>query len=106
MSKTLATLLVLLLAVSAWAVPHQSNEAVPTGGKRSIELEELWTVGGTDDEENLFGVITQVLVDEEGLVYLLDQQLSTVSVFSPTESCCGPWAAKATAPARRATPTT
>ena len=58
------------------------NPAEPSGGEVEIELEELWRVGG-EDEDVLFGVISQLVVDDAGNVYLLDGQLSEVQVFSP-----------------------
>jgi hypothetical protein len=46
---------------------------------------ELWRIGGdTDDEDEFFGVITQLLTDAKGNVYLLDSQLNHVKVFSPS----------------------
>lgn len=46
---------------------------------------ELWRIGGdTDDENEFFGVITQLLTDSKGNVYLLDSQLNHVKVFSPS----------------------
>ena len=47
-----------------------------------MELEEIWRIGGEDDEDVLLGIITRALVDEEDNIYLLDQQLSEVQVFS------------------------
>ncbi len=45
---------------------------------------ELWRIGGdTDDEDEFFGVISQLLTDAKGNVYLLDSQLNQVKVFSP-----------------------
>jgi hypothetical protein len=46
-------------------------------------LEEVWRAGGPDDEETLFGLIADVLGDEDGNVYLLDAQLLHVEVYSP-----------------------
>ncbi len=64
-------------------VTHVRNGAEPRDGVQTLELEELWRVGGIDDEENIFGLITRVIADEEGNVYLLDTQLSQVNVFTP-----------------------
>ena len=48
----------------------------------TIELEELWRVGGdSEDEGEFFGVISDVAVGAGGDVFLLDQQLSEVKVF-------------------------
>jgi hypothetical protein len=63
-------------------VPHVKNAATPAEGVHVAELEELWRVGGEDDD-TLIGLITDVLEDEDGNLYLLDTQLSEVKVFSP-----------------------
>jgi len=60
-----------------------ANAAVPAGGVRTLQLEELWRRGSEDDEEIFFGLINQVVVDEDGNTYLLDGQLSQVPVFDP-----------------------
>lgn len=62
---------------------HLRNAATPGEGQRTLTLEEMWRVGGEDDEENIFGVIIQVLTDAEENVYLLDLQIAEVQVFSP-----------------------
>ncbi len=64
-------------------VPHVLNPAEVPGEPETLRLEELWRAGGELDEETIFGVITQGLTDEDGKVYLLDMQLSQVSVYSP-----------------------
>jgi hypothetical protein len=63
-------------------IRHVRNSATPAGGTRVLELEELWRAGGEDDEM-IFGLLTQVLGDEDGNVYLLDAQLHQVFVYSP-----------------------
>jgi hypothetical protein len=63
-------------------IPHVRNGSEPLEGTQTIELEELWRVGGDDDDELLFGMIGQVLQDDEGNVYILDRQLSEVKVLS------------------------
>jgi len=63
-------------------VPHIHNEARPAGGCETVRLEELWRVGGPDDDV-FFGLITQVRADEAGDIYLLDSQLCEVAVYSP-----------------------
>jgi hypothetical protein len=86
----LAVLAVTLVAVPAGAgeivevdgVPHVKNPATPGQGIETLELRELWRAGGEDDE-TFFGIITQVLTDDEGNIYLLDTQLSEVQVYSP-----------------------
>jgi hypothetical protein len=66
-------------------VRQVKNCATPREGTRVLKLEELWRVGGEDDEM-IFGLLTQVLGDEDGNVYLLDAQLHQVFVFSPDGS--------------------
>ena len=62
-------------------VLHITNGASPSEGIETMHLEELWRVGGEDDDV-LFGVILQVRTDEEGNIYLLDSQLAQVQVYS------------------------
>jgi hypothetical protein len=69
-------------AADADGVTYARNGAEPAQGRETLELEEQWRLGGFDDEDNIFGLITRVTADAEGNVYLLDTQLSQVSVFS------------------------
>jgi 6-bladed beta-propeller protein len=78
-----ATLILLLLASIAAAAPHVSNGPEPAEGVVDLQIEPIWEAGGEDDEDVLFGLITQVIEDDEGDIYLLDRQLSQVHVFSP-----------------------
>jgi hypothetical protein len=65
-------------------IEYAHNPAEPMDGATSAELTELWRIGGdSDGEGELFGVINRVKTDESGNVYLLDQQLNEVKVFSP-----------------------
>ena len=64
-------------------VLHIVNGAEPANGRQTLQLEELWRVGGEDDEENVFGIINKVLIDDANNIYLLDAQLSQISVYSP-----------------------
>ncbi|MBE9471596.1 MAG: hypothetical protein IMY75_05780, partial [Chloroflexi bacterium] len=64
-------------------VPHVKNGSTPTGGVQALRMNELWRVGGEDDEEILFGLTPKVCTDGKGQVYVLDSQLSQVLVFSP-----------------------
>ena len=45
-----------------------------------LELEELWRRGG-DDDDLMIGLPVEALADDEGRVYLADQQLCQVFVF-------------------------
>jgi len=62
-------------------VLHIQNGATPSQGTETLALQELWRAGGEDDEV-IFGVIAQVLGDDDHNLYLLDSQLSEVQVFS------------------------
>ena len=64
-------------------VPHVKNGSTPTGGVQALRMNELWRVGGEDDEDILFGLTPKVCTDGKGQVYVLDSQLSQVLVFSP-----------------------
>lgn len=69
--------------VDEGGIPHVRNGAEPRDGTETLQVEELWRVGGLDDEENIFGLITRVLVDDADNTYLLDTQLMQVQVFTP-----------------------
>ena len=62
-------------------VVHVMNPAKPMQKPVTIEMEEVWRIGGEDDDE-IFGVITDVLKDKDGNFYLLDSQLSEIKVYS------------------------
>jgi len=72
-----------VVTVSNQDVPRITNPATPRDGHLTLEPRELWRRGG-DDEEILLGFVITALDDEDGNVYLLDRQQSTVFVFSPT----------------------
>ena len=63
-------------------VPHVKNGSTPTVGVQALRMNELWRVGGEDDEEILFGLIPKACTDGKGQAYVLDSQLSQVLVFS------------------------
>ena len=71
------------VAQDAAAAKQVMNPAKAPAGPETIELKELWRVGGYDDEEVLFGVITDIITDADGNFYMLDSQLSEVQVYSP-----------------------
>jgi len=58
------------------------NSSVPSHGHETIRLVEQWRAGGEDDDM-VFGLITQVRTDEDGYIYLLDAQLCEVYIYSP-----------------------
>lgn len=82
----LLTLIVLLAALPAAAVadlPPQvvHNGTTPAHGVQTMKLEKMWRVGGADDEENFFGLVTWAEEGPDGLVYVLDTQLCQVNVY-------------------------
>ena len=81
---TLALVLaVLTLALPATAQEQVTNPAKAAKGQEILKLKELWRVGGYDDEEVLFGVITDIIADRDGNFYMLDSQLNEVQVYAP-----------------------
>ncbi len=69
------------LAFSASGVERLANTA-PAMPPRTVQLEEIWRVGGEDDDL-MFGLMVAALADDDGNVYLMDQQLCQVVVISP-----------------------
>ena len=62
--------------------PRIHNSATPAEGVETITLEELWRIGGDDEESVLIGLIAQALVGDDETIYLLDGQLNQIEVFS------------------------
>ena len=62
--------------------PRIENGNEPEHGTTTLELEPLWTIGGSDDDV-LLGTIERVLTLDDGRVFLLDSQLSQVLECSP-----------------------
>jgi hypothetical protein len=65
------------------ATPPNIHSTEPRRADRTVTLEEIWRVGGEDDPDHLFGVMIDARCDADGNVYLLDQQLATVTVIGP-----------------------
>ncbi len=64
---------------------HILNPAEPMEKRITSSPAEQWRLGGeTDDEDEFFGLISRIITDKKGNVYLLDTQLSEVKIFSPT----------------------
>jgi hypothetical protein len=84
MSRKLSTLLCLLGAAGLAQAEETVIESLePREPPRTVELRELWRVGGEDDQQHLFGTLIDARCDAAGNVYLLDQQLATVTVIGP-----------------------
>jgi hypothetical protein len=59
------------------------NPAEPMLAPTTIHPTEAWRLGGdSDDEDEFFGVLVDMLEDPEGNVYLLDQVLCEIKIFS------------------------
>ncbi|MDX2474095.1 MAG: hypothetical protein QNL91_10340 [Candidatus Krumholzibacteria bacterium] len=65
--------------VDGHTVVRNTEPALPM---LELELEELWRRGGESDEV-MIGLPVEALADDEGRVYLADQQLCQVHVFGP-----------------------
>jgi len=63
-------------------VPVVANTE-PASSRQTWQLEELWRVGGESDD-HVFGLMIDARCDDEGNIYLLDQQLSKVTMVSTT----------------------
>ena len=71
-----------LLATTALAEPVTiKNGAKPANGVQKMQMEEMWRIGGADDEENFFGLVTQAERGPDGLIYVMDAQLCQVFVY-------------------------
>lgn len=68
--------------VAVAEVPVVENPATPAEGRVVVDADMLWRVGGYD-ETYLFGVVDASAVDEDGITYLLDSQLSEITAIDP-----------------------
>ena len=60
-----------------------SNPAKGYAQPLTVDMPELWHLGGdTNDEDEFFGVIRDIDVDEQGNAYLLDNQLREVKIYT------------------------
>lgn len=65
-------------------IVHVVSPAEPSDGNSTVDLQEQWRIGGdTDDEDQIFGLISKILTGPDGNLYALDSQLSEIKVFSP-----------------------
>ena len=65
-------------------VTYVANPAEPMEPPKIYDLKELWRLSSEGpDGELVFGVIHDVIEDEEGNLYALDSQLHTIHVISP-----------------------
>jgi hypothetical protein len=66
---------------NAGDVPRTIDDDGPAQGAQPLALRELWRVGG-EDEDVIFGRITDLKMHPDGSVYVLDNQLCHVVVIS------------------------
>jgi len=64
------------------------NPETLADGRTIVSAHEVWRTGAGEGEP-VFGVIVRVLSDNQGRIYALDNQLSTVFVFSPSGDFLG-----------------
>jgi hypothetical protein len=68
---------------TANGVKTVSNPATGFAAPATVKLPELWRLGGdSESEEEFFGVISDIDIDEQGNVYLLDSQLSECKIYT------------------------
>jgi 6-bladed beta-propeller len=87
-NPSLVLIISLLLLVSTQTTATARNpKAVPNTKSAfpaiQLDLDEIWRRGGSDDEEVMIGLPVEALADNQGRVYLADQQLCQIFVFSP-----------------------
>ena len=63
-------------------IPRLIHQDGPSQGTETLNLHELWRAGG-EDEDVIFGRIVDIAKGADGNVYVLDNQLCQVMVFSP-----------------------
>jgi hypothetical protein len=63
-------------------VAHVKNGTTPANGSQTKQLQELWRIGG-DDEDVLLGAASLAIMDDAGNTYLMDTQLNHVLMLSP-----------------------
>lgn len=68
---------------NATNVPRIIDADGPAQGSQQLNLNELWRVGG-EDEDVIFGRITDLKMHPDGTLYVLDNQLCHVVVISST----------------------
>ncbi len=72
-----------LTAVCCWLSVVLLPALVLAGETMTVELDEVWRIGGnSSDDRQFFGVIVDLDVDDGGFVHVVDQQLIRISVFA------------------------
>jgi len=87
---TMLTAFILLTTTIAGATtPPLISSAKPATEPVTVTLEPLWSRGGDDDEEVLFGSPRDVVADAHGNVLVLDRQLNHIVAFDPDGELLG-----------------
>jgi hypothetical protein len=63
-------------------VLHVQNGRNPQNGSETVSLEEIWRAGGDSESGSFFGLVTRVLSDRNGNIYLLDPQQQIAHVYT------------------------
>jgi hypothetical protein len=72
-----------LLAFALPVLADTVTQPADPPARRTVELQEVWRLGGDDENDPLLGLVTAGLRDEDGNTYLVDRQLSQVLVIGP-----------------------
>ncbi len=86
----LLSVLTPLLAAGA-DVPIVTNPSSPANGLETLQLEEMWRVGGIEDEDTVLGQIVRIVGDASGNIYVLDAQLQQALSIMKRVSCSIPF---------------
>jgi len=78
-----ALLFLAVIAPPATAAPAIVNLPAAAPSQRTVDLQEIWRLGGEDDEDVLLGLISAAVLGPDGNVRLVDRQLSQVLVVGP-----------------------
>jgi len=70
-----------LVSAATGEAPRRIFADEPAGAAVTLDLKELWRAGG-EDEDVIFGRITDIKSGPDGTIYVLDNQLCQVQVFS------------------------
>ena len=82
MRPTISIVFIILMLATTIAASAIELSADPPS-TRDVTLEEMWRLGGEDEEDILLGVILDGEIDAEGNTYLIDRQLSQILVVDP-----------------------
>ena len=63
-------------------MPAPKTDRAPSTSVQIVRLDELWRVGEDEDGDVIFGQVSDLIVDNDGRLYVADIQARQVSVFS------------------------